>query len=314
MPLADLIHSAWWRLDATGSAPVPALLASGRAWALGSLASRLGGGLRGPGQLHAAQPRSDERQKSDSDLLAGGGVGDPFDETSVEGAHDGSIGIVWVDAERTVPNVHSRPVVLLHGRHRSEGETLEGVDHLVDGLLEGRVPKGTGHLPTPSGAFRLGVLGGFVTVGVSDEGDEGADEESQLGIAAEEGLAEPVTLGWAAPPGGRAWLLIEDAGFEESFEVGADRGGMHAEDAGEFWNLPRSFLEGLHNGQPADVTEQLVALGPHGVSETSIHLDDPHGGTCRLTNVQNAHGYEDTCRRPFRPVAVASRQGRVTEL
>jgi hypothetical protein len=207
----------------------------------------------------------------DSNLLTGCDVGDPCDEAFVEGAHDGSIGILGIDAEGTVPNVHRHPVVLLHRRHRPEGETLEGLDDFLDGPLEGRMPQGAGHVPAPTGAFRFNVLGGFVTVGLSEKRDEGADQEPQLGVTAEEGLAEPVPLGWSAPPGGRPWLLFEDAGIEEAFQVRAHGGRMDAEYAGKLGDLPRSFLEGLDDGQPPRVTEKPVALGAHRVGETSVH-------------------------------------------
>ena len=183
----------------------------------------------------------------------------------MEGADDRSIGIAGVDIERTVPYVDAHCLVLPDGRHWAEGETLEGVDDFVDGLLERRVPEGTGHVAAPSGSLGLGVLGGFVTVGVPQEGNETAYEQPQLGITAEERLAEAIPLRRATPPGRLPWLLFEDAGFEQAFEVGTHRGWMDTEDASQLGNLTRPFLEGFHDGQPARVTEEPMALRSYGM-------------------------------------------------
>ncbi|HKN92325.1 MAG TPA: hypothetical protein VJ622_18840, partial [Acidimicrobiia bacterium] len=89
------------------------------------------------------------------------------------------------------------------GAGGSEGQAREGVDDLVHRLLEGRVTEGSGHFPASAGALRFCGGDRSVPVGVSQEADEAADEESEFGIPAEKGLPEAVTLGRPASAGRR---------------------------------------------------------------------------------------------------------------
>jgi hypothetical protein len=154
-----------------------------------------------------------------------------------------------------MPDVDGHGVDVPDGRHRSERKAFEGIGDLMNGLLERRPPVGTGHFPTPSGSLGLGVLGRFVAVGVAQERYEATDKEPEFGITAEERLAETITLRWAAPSGGCPRLFFEDARFKEALKVSTHRGRMDSEETGELGNLTRPFFEGLHDLQPADVTE-----------------------------------------------------------
>jgi hypothetical protein len=210
-----------------------------------------------------AHPWLDEGPQSHGDRFSGRRFCDSADQSFVEGADDGPVGIVRIDAERAVTDVDSHRVVSHPYRGGSEGKTFEHIKDLVGRLLKRRVPIRRRHISTPPGSFRLGDGCGSLTIGVSQEGDEAGHEESEFRIAPEEGLTEPVTLGRSSSAGWGSRFLFEDPGFEQPFEVGSDGRVVHAEQASQLGNLTRSLFQGLDNRQPGDVTEEPVALGPH---------------------------------------------------
>ena len=233
-----------------------------------------GAALRGR-DLDAANPGGYERPQPYRDLLSGGRFRESPDESFVEGADDPSIGVVGINPEGTVLDLDGHRPDSADGHGGSEGKALESVNDLMGRLLEGGVTEGTGHFPAPPGAFRFGRGGRSVTVCVSQQGDEAADEEPELGVAAEKRLAEAVTLGRPAPAGRHPRFLVEDAGVEQPFEMRPHGGGVNAEEIGQLRNLTGSLFKGLHDGQAPDVTQEPVALGPHGVRQPPIHLRQP---------------------------------------
>jgi hypothetical protein len=238
---------------------------------------------RPEGQLHPAEAGSDEGQQPHSDLLPGSGLGHPPDETLVKGAHDGSVGVMGIDAEGAVADIDGHDVLLTGRWSGSEGEALEGLDDLLHRLLGGGMTEGPSEFPAPPGSLLLGGGHGPFTVGPAEERYQAADEEADLGVTAEKGMPEAVALGGPAPSPGDTGLLLEHPGLEKALEVGAHRRRVDPKEAGELGNLARPLFEGLHDGQAPDVPQEAVTLGPDTRRKMSVHVQSPHRPQRRRT-------------------------------
>lgn len=191
----------------------------------------------------------------------------------MERAHDGAIRIVRFDAKRAMANVNGHRVVpvVLSGL-RIKREAVEGLHHLPHRFLEGDV---TGRFPellaSPEPLLFSGGHRSFAE-GSVEEGYQAAHEQFDFRVPGQERLTEPVAPGRASPPGRDAGLLFQHPGFEESVEVRPHGGWMNPEQAGQFRNFPGPLAERLHDGQAAGVPEQAVALGPHSLGKTAVHV------------------------------------------
>ncbi|HKN37531.1 MAG TPA: hypothetical protein VJ456_00330 [Acidimicrobiia bacterium] len=191
----------------------------------------------------------------------------------MEAADDRSTGIMGIDVERTVVNVDRHRILASGGWGGSEAETVEGFDHFPHRLLRGRVPEGGCQLPAPPHPLLCRLRHRSFPVGVAEERHDAPDEEADFGVAGEERLPEPVSLGRPTPPARSAGLLLEDPCLEEPFQVGPHRRRVDPQEAGEFGNLARSFLERLHDGQATDISQQAVAFGSGSLGKRPVHHD-----------------------------------------
>ena len=202
----------------------------------------------------------------------------------MESADDGSAGVVGIDVEGAVVDVDGHGVISAVRGRGVEREPIESFDDFSYGLLEGGVTERTSQLPASPGAFGLGGRGRSFAVGVVEEGDEAADEQANLGIARQEGLAEPVAFGGTSPPGWRSGFFFEDAGFEESFEVGPHGGGVDPQDASQFGDLAGPFLERFDDSEAPGVAQEAVAFRSDLGRATPVHRASAQHGVERGSN------------------------------
>jgi hypothetical protein len=189
----------------------------------------------------------------------------------VKRAYDRRVRVAGVDVEGAVADVDGDDAAAAAGWSGSEGEALEGLNDDSHRLLERRVAQGASEFPASPGSLFLGRGHGPLSVGGPEERDEASDKEADLRVLAEQRVPEPVALGRPAPSRGNAWLLLEDARFEELFQVVAHGRLVDSEKAGELGNLAWRFLECLHDGEAVGVPEQAVALGPDTPRNASVH-------------------------------------------
>jgi hypothetical protein len=209
--------------------------------------------------------------ESHVEVLAGGHLGEPSDETGVEGTDDGAVGVAGVDAEWAVPDVDGDKLLATDGRAGSERQVLERLDDDAHRLLDGGVAKGASEFATPAGSLLLGGGGGRLAAGRAEQRDETGDEETDLGIPRHQRLAQLVALGRAAPTGGDTGHFLEHSCVPELVEVSSHRRRIDAEELGELRDLAGSFLEGLDDGQAARLSQEAVALRLRSRVDVRLH-------------------------------------------
>jgi hypothetical protein len=213
------------------------------------------------GEFDPAHVWSHEGHQLDTDVLSGCALGEPLDKTLVEGADDGSGGVVRIDVEGAVVEIDADGVVAPDGGLRVEREAVERFHDFPHGLLDGRVAERAGQLPASAGAFLFRGADRSLAIGVGEERKQAPDKEADLRVAGEEGLAEPIALGRPTPTGWRPGFFFENAGFEQPFEMGSYRRGVDPQDAGQFGDLTGPLFECFDDFQASGVAQEAMALG-----------------------------------------------------